>query len=53
MDCRTLGLLFHHQVPEFIQTHLHCIGDATQQSHPLVPPSPPAFNLSQHQGLFQ
>ena len=37
----------------FAQTHAHCIGDAIQPSHPLLPPSPPAFNLSQHQGLFQ
>ena len=38
---------------EFTQTHVYCIGDATQSSHPLSPPSPPALSLSQHQGLFQ
>ena len=38
---------------EFEQTHVHWVGDAIQPSHPLSPPSPPAFNLSQHQGLFQ
>ena len=42
-----------HQLPELAQTHIHCIGDAIQPSHPLSSPSPPAFNLSQHQGLFQ
>ena len=43
----------HHQLPEFTQTHLHWISDATQQSHPLSSPSPPALNLSQHLGLFK
>ena len=43
----------HHQLPELTQTHVHRIGDAIQSSHPLSSPSPPAFNLSQHQGLFQ
>ena len=43
----------HHRLPEFAQTHVHHVGDATQLSHPLSSPSPPAFNLSQHQGLFQ
>ena len=43
----------HHQPPEFTQTHAHRVGDAIQQSHPLSPPSPPAPNPSQHQGLFQ
>ena len=47
------GLPGHHQLPELIQTHFHWIGDAIQPSHPLSSPSPPAFNLSQHQGLFQ
>ena len=42
-----------HQLPELIQTHVYRIGDAIQPSHPLLSPSPPAFNLSQHQGLFQ
>jgi len=41
------------QLPEFTQTHVHWIGDAIQPSHPLSSPSPPALNLSQHQGLFQ
>ena len=52
MDCSTPGLPLHHQLPEFTQTHAHSVGDAIQQSHPLSSPSP-AFNLSQHQGLFQ
>ena len=39
--------------PEVAQTHVHPVGDTIQQSHPLLSPSPPAFNLSQHQGLFQ
>ena len=43
----------HHQLPEFTQTHVHWVGDATQPSHPLSSPSPPAFNPSQHQGLFK
>ena len=53
MDCNTPGLPVHHQFPEFTQTHVHGVGDAIQPSHPLPSPSPPAFNLSQHQGLFQ
>ena len=53
MDCSTLGLPVHHQLPEFTQTHVHRVGDAIQPSHPLSSPSPPTFNLSQHQGLFQ
>ena len=44
------GLPVHHQLPEFTQTHVHCVGDAIQPSHPLSSPSPPTFNLSQHQG---
>ena len=47
------GLRVHHQLPESTQTHVHCVGDAIQPSHPLSSPSPPAFNLSQHQGLFK
>ena len=43
----------HHQLPEFIQTLILWVGDAIQPSHPLLSPSPPAFNLSQHQGLFK
>ena len=47
------GLPVHHQLPEFTQTHVHWVGDAIQPSHPLSSPSPPALNLSQHQGLFK
>ena len=46
------GLPVHHQLPESTQTHVHWIGDAIQPSHPLSSSLPPAFNLSQHQGLF-
>ena len=49
MDCSTPGLLVHHQLPEFTQTHVHWLGDAIQPSHPLSSPSLPAFKLSQHQ----
>ena len=52
MDCSTPGLPFHCQLPEFIQTHVHWVGDAIQPSHPLSSPSPPAFNRIQHQDLF-
>ena len=51
MDCSTPGLPVHHQLLELAQTHVHWVGDAIQPSHPLSSPSPPAFNLSQHQGL--
>ena len=53
MKCRTSGLSVYHQLPEFTQTYVHRVSDAIQTSHPLSSPSPPAFNLSQHQGLFQ
>ena len=53
MDCSMPGLPVHHQLQEFIQTHVHWVSDAIQPSHPLSSPSPPAFNFSQHQGLFQ
>ena len=53
MDCSTPGLPVHHQLLELAQTHVHWVGDAIQPSHPLLPPSPPAFNLSHHQGLFK
>ena len=53
MDCSTLGLPVHHQLPEFTQTHVHRVSDAIQPSHPLSSPSPPTFNLSQHEGLFK
>ena len=53
MDCSTPGLSVHHQLPQFTQTHVHWVGDAIQPSHPLSSPSPTAFNLYQHQGLFK
>ena len=53
MDCSMPGLQVHHQLPEFTQTHVHWVGDAIQPFHPLLTPSPHAFNLSQHQGLFK
>ena len=46
------GLLVHRQLREFTQTHVHWVGGANQPSHPLLSPSPPAINLSQHQALF-
>ena len=52
MDCSTPGFPVHHQPPEFIQTHVHWVGDAIRPSHPLLSPSP-AFSLFQHQGLFK
>ena len=53
MNRSTPGLLVHHQLLEFTQTHVHRVGDAIQPSHALPSPSPPAPNPSQHQGLFQ
>ena len=53
MNCSTPGLPVHHQLLEFTQTHVHRVSDTTQPSHPLSSPCPPAFNLSQNQGLFQ
>ena len=53
MDCSMPGLPVHYHLPELTQTHVHWVGDAIQPSHPLSSPSPPAFNLSQQQGLFQ
>ena len=47
------GFPVHHQLLDLAQTHMHRVGDAIQPSHPLLSPSPPAFNLSQHRGLFQ
>ena len=47
------GRPVHHQLPEFTQTHVHCVSDTIQPSYPLFSPSPPAFNLAQHQGLFK
>ena len=53
MHRSTPGLPVHHQLPESTQTHVLWVSDAIQPYHPLLSPSPPAFNLSQHQGLFQ
>ena len=53
MDCSTPGLPVHHQLLKLSQTHVYWVGDAIQPSHSLLSPSPPAFSLSQHQGLFQ
>ena len=53
MDCSMPGLPVLHQLLELAQTHVHQVGDAIQQSHPLLSPSPSAFNLFQYQGLFQ
>ena len=48
MNCSMPGLPVHHQLPESTQTHVHWVGEAIQPSHPLLSPSPPALNLSQH-----
>ena len=53
VNCGTPGLPIHHRLPESIKTHVHWVGDTIQPSHPLSSPSPPALNLSQHQGLFK
>ena len=53
MDHSTPSFPVHHQLPESTQTHVHWVGNAIQPSHPLSSPSPPTFNLSQHQGLFK
>ena len=53
MDCSIPGFPVHHQLLEPAQTHVFWVSDAIQSSHPLFSPSPPTFNLSQHQGLFQ
>ena len=53
MDYSVPGFPVHHQLLEFTQTHVHWLGGAIQPSHPLPCPSPPTFNLSQHQGLFK
>ena len=53
MDCSTPDPPVYHQLPEFTQTHVHGVCDAIQPSHPPSSTSPPAFNLSQHQGLFK
>ena len=51
MNCSIPGFPVYHQLPDLAQTHVHCIGDAIQPSHPLSSPSPPTFNLSQHQSF--
>ena len=53
INCSIPGLPVHHQLPEFAQTRVHWVGVAIQPSHLLLSPSPPAFNLSQHLGLFK
>ena len=53
MDCSMPGLHVYHQCPELAQTHVHQVSDVIQPSHPLSSPSPPALDLSKHQGLFQ
>ena len=50
MDCSTPG--FHHQLPKLTQTHVRPVSDAVQPFDPLLSPSPPAFNLSQHQSFL-
>ena len=52
VNCSMPGFSVHHYLFEFAQAHVHRVGDAIQPPHPLLSPSPPAFNLSQHQGLF-
>ena len=52
MECSTPGFLVLHYLLEFAETHVHWVGDAIQPSYPLSSHSPPAFNLSQHEGLF-
>ena len=51
MNSSTPGLPVHHQLPEFTQTHIRQVGDAIQPSHPLLSPSPPAPNPSQHESF--
>ena len=53
MDCSMPGFSVYHQFPKLAQIHVHQVSDAIQPSHPLSSPSPPAFNLAQHQDLFQ
>ena len=53
MDCSTTGFPIHQELQELAQSHVHRVDDAIQPPHPLSSPSPPAFNLSQHRGLFQ
>ena len=53
MDCSMPGLPVYHQLSEFTQTRVCWVGDIIQPFHSLLSPSPPAFNLCQHQGLFK
>ena len=53
MGCSMLGFPVHHQLLELARTHVHRVSDIIQPPYPLLSPSPPAFNLSQHQGLFK
>ena len=53
MDHSMPGFFLHHYLPEFAQTHVHWVSDTFQPSHPLSSPFLPAFNFSQHQGIFQ
>ena len=53
IHCSIPGFPILHYLPELTETHVHWVSDAIQPSHPLLPPSPPVLNLSQHQGLFQ
>ena len=53
MNCSMPGLPVHHQLLELAQSHVYWVSDSIQPSHPLLSPSPPTFNLSQHQGIFQ
>ena len=53
MDCSTPGFPVHLQLPELAQTHVHCVSDTIQPTHPLSSPSPSTYNLSQHQGFFK
>ena len=53
LDSSTPGFPVYQQLLKLAQTQVHRVGDAIQPSHPLLSPSPPALNLSQHQGLFQ
>ena len=53
MDCSTPGFPVLHHLPELEQNHVHWVGDGIQPSYPLSSPSPPAYTLSQNQGLFQ
>ena len=53
MNHSTMGLPVHHKLLESTQIHVHCVSDTIHPSHPLLPPSTPTLNLSQHQGLFK